>query len=251
VGSSIRSCPTTLIDSRVVALDLGPGRCSVVSELTRAKGGGDVEEENPPPQERDRPVAQPSEPPRTRSELSHWVLELGVGVAHSDNDAYAKRLGDFDYDRTSDATALRASALVARTFADDVLALGVEGHNLTGASFERSGDHVDVGGFGVAAIARAALPIDFARSGRFELYAQPRLGVASATESITTTAKSTDSTKVGYLVGGDVGLSLYGRFIGGFVSGGYDYAPTIQNALSDRHNLGGAHFLTGVRLQAR
>jgi hypothetical protein len=254
IGSTVRSCPTTLIDSRVVALDLGLARCSILSEITRAKGigiGAEGGEAENAPQNRDQPPAQPSEGPRTRSELSHWVLELGVGIAHSDNDAYAKRLNNFDYNRTGSSTPLRATGLIARTFADDYLAIGAEVQNLTGAEFNRNGDRVELGGFGVAAAVRASLPIEVARSGRFELYAQPRLGVAAANEAITTTAKSTDNTKLGYLVGGDVGLSLYGRFIGGFMSGGYDYAPAIQNALSDRHNVGGAHFLTGVRFQAR
>jgi len=251
VGSSVRSCPTTLIDHQIAQLDLGLGlglgRCSVVSanELTRAKGEGDES----PPQDRDKPLDPTLEGPRERTERSRWVFELGVGGAHSENDAYAKRLSDFEYSRDR-STALQAVGLIARTFAEDHLAFGVEGHNLASAEFSRQNDRVELGGFGIAAVARAALPFDFARSGHFELYGQGRFGLASATESITTSAKSSDETHFGYLVGGDFGLAIYGRFIGGFISGGYDYAPIIKNALSDQHNMGGTHVLAGLRFQA-
>lgn len=245
VGSTIRTCATTLTDGRVMALDLG--RCTLVSEVTRPKGGDDSGND-------DRDRAAPAPPPErssAREEQSHWILELGLGVARSGEDAYVERLHDFEYRRTSGTMPLRLSGMVARSFAADHLALGIEAINLSSAAFERDSDHVELGGFGLAPVVRASLPFEIGRVTRLALYAQARAGLAVANESIATTAKRTDDSHLGFLLGGDAGMSIYGRVFGGFLSAGYDYAPAIKNALSDRHNLGGAHVVLGLRLQAR
>jgi hypothetical protein len=271
VGSAVMSCTVTLVDDRVMALDLG--RCSAASAPASTKGAGDdgagTSETNAPPQTPFRPDdTVPHERSEPRSEFRRYILELGTGGTHSVEDAYVSRLGKFQYGRTSSATQLRLSASILRSFGPH-FSLGIEGVLLPSAMYKRpaissTDNHAttELSAFGVSGLVRGSLPISFARSGslpvsfrqsgRLELFGQLRLGLASATESITAGGQpAVDKSYEGPLLGGDLGVALYGKYCGGFISGGYDYAWTVKNNLSDRHNVGGSHFLFGVRFQSR
>jgi hypothetical protein len=218
----VRVCPVGLEESGVHTLDLS--QCTVVRDTkTKKKGGQD--------------------------ELDQWSAEIGLGATFLANGAYTDRLREFGYDNqpgllSIDGPPVRLSLGVSRRFTPN-FRIGLAGATMARDSFRRtfgsSRDEFSYYSFGVSAVARGDLPIvgDW-----LSLYAIAGGGVAIAPNSLTIQPQTgpgtaADRIDVGPLLTGSGGVAIHIRNASFRAQGGYDFAPTITNKLSETLNVGG------------
>ncbi len=256
-GDSVHTCAVTLADDKSTPLDVAT--CAATGATARAKGDGDDEGvaggapaaepiANAPPPAPAQPAEKPAEP---HGELRNWALELGLGQTFLAQDAYVNRLNAFGYTR-QDTTLWRFSGTITRNLGRYV-ALGVHGEILPSFKYNRhftgADDDVSVTAFSGGGLLRFILPFTAEGARTWgEAYVQGSGGLAHSSLSVQT-ASSHDQTDSSYSLGGAFGAAMGGRFGGGFIQLGYDYAPALTNNIGDTHNVGGTYVLLGGRFR--
>jgi hypothetical protein len=235
--AQLAQCSVTLQDGQPTALDLAT--CTPIKDApSKKKGDADDDDER---------------------ELRNWHLELGFGFNFRSGSAWQDRLREFGYEHPSggflsiNLPPARLQVSVARQFGKNVMIL-IQGNTLTRYDYERkygaSNDQISYTSYGGAAYLRAfadVLP-------PLRLYAQAGGGFGlgfttfASTPQVGPRVESTD-TYFGPLLGAAGGLYVRApRYVTGFLQGGYEYAPVIDNMVGDTHNVGGAHVMTGIGL---
>jgi hypothetical protein len=232
--TEIVQCRVTVLDDQVTILDTSS--CTKVTPVeTAAKGHG-----KPPLRERDR-----------------WAVEAAVGFIGRETDGYTQRLQTFGYQRQTgliDLPSGRVTLGVSRELAPHLAGL-VQVGTLTGDTYARTiGNETDTAsfkGYGGAVYVRAQTDILEHVLG---IYGQAgvgmSLGVLDYSTSQTGVAPSSSNTYFGYLISGDVGMTVrLPSLVTFFLQGGYDRAPAITNLVGDTHDSGGFSAVVGARLR--
>lgn len=245
-AGKIFKCKLSLADDRLTKLDLGG--CESVKEIGVAKG--------------DEPDVVTSL--QARRTIDPWAIEAGFGFISQPADAYTSRLSDFGYEKDKPFVSLpRAKATLGVSHGIfPHLALGIAATTLSGAKYHRdvadSDDTYTFSTYGALLFGRGTLTILGApESGGWHMdgYGQIGGGVTLATSTLSTGStkggarEETNETHFGYVLSGAIGLAVAGRSPGVFFAQlGYDYAPTITNALGETHDSGGVSGQVGVRV---
>ncbi|MBX3192761.1 MAG: caspase family protein [Labilithrix sp.] len=244
----VLKCRLSLSDERVTPLDLGG--CESVKAVSAVKGEG--------------PDAIPGITSERR-EIEPWAIEAGFGFMSRVENAFTRSLETFGYEATRgllEPPRMRATLGVSRGLLPH-LAVGLQLGTLSGDTYKRGvGDSDDTFSFdtyGATMFVRASTTLAGVakpRSTYLDLYGQVGGGITLGFSTLTTGSTRTDAsetsskTDIGYTLGGALGLLLAtGGPFAFYLQGGYDHAPTIANALGERHDAGGPSGQLGLRFR--
>jgi hypothetical protein len=254
--SPVRQCSIELSDDRVMSVSAE--QCPVVTVATAQSKGTTAGVPS-----RDEGVS----PSGTTYVYERWAVEFLAGAAYIGDDAYTKRLKEFDY-YTTDMGEISYPKKVSGRLSllglyqiNRYFGLALQAQALEFASSQRTfatylankpltaSDRLCWESYAITVMPRGTRSL---LNGLAAIYGQLGIGLGfgfthfSGTEGIGPETE-TDS-YLGYrlAVGGGFQLNMW-RYLGGFIDISYDYAPIIDNLMYETRNSGGLFIGAGLR----
>jgi hypothetical protein len=227
----LSECALALVDERVTRLD--PRTCTAISEAdAQAKGYTPRVEVDASPRET-------------------WAFELTVGLGGAQDDAYTRRLQDFEFYDSSLGVYGRWQFAVARQLGPHLSAV-FDFRNYESSTFARDllttkrREVVEEFEWWTLALgAHLRTHVD-AFDGVLRFYAQAGAGLGMSHSKLVEDAQN----QFGPVLAGELGMFFMPTTIMGLsLSSAYSYAPLLRNELGESRNCGGLQIGLGVRFR--